>query len=702
MVNGEVHHHKTAGIPHLVGKVPHSLALFRVKAHVVAGAVTGDKVKPKGVRAVFLRHLQRVDAVAQGLGHFSSLVIPDQTVDQHRVEGNVLHLLTAGKDHPGDPEEDDVIAGNHDGGGVIEVQVRRLLRPPQGGEGPQGGGEPGVQHVRVTGQTGAAALFAPGGILPADVDVAALVAVPGGDLMAPPQLAGDAPVVDIFHPVRVGFGKPFGDEFHLAVPHHPQGLLRQGLHLHKPLGGDQRLHIVVAAVAGADVVVVGLGLHQIALLLQVADNGLAARIAVQPGVGAAVFVDSAVIPDNADDLQIVPLAHLKVVWVVGGGHLHRTGSEADLTVLVPHNGNLPVHNGQYAGLSNQVLKPLVLRVHGYAGVAHHGFRPGGGDYQVAGAVGQRIADMPQVTGLVLILHLRIGEGGDAVGAPVDNAAALVDESLAIQLAKGLPHGLGATLVHGEAGTAPVTGDAHLLLLGHDASAVLLFPLPHPLEELFTAQVVAGQALLRPQLLLHLDLGGDTGVVGAGNPQRGVALHPLKAGEDILQRAVQGMAHVELACYIGRRHHNGKWLFGPVRVAVKTVPLLPHLIDAALHLLRLVHLGKFSSHTLSSPVFIKIFCFAEYGSRRKKKTPRAFRLRADQHPRYHLNSGDHPALTGAFTPHPDNGGPPPPLTRSFSRDAPGRLLRRPPGSLHRPLPLFASACRVLLPIHAISL
>ncbi|CAN3994570.1 Multidrug export protein mepA, partial [Dysosmobacter welbionis] len=180
LVDGEVHHHEPAGVPDLVGEVPHGLALLGVEPGVVARGVAGDEVEAQRVGAILLRHLQRIDAVAQGLGHLAALVVPHQTVDQHGVEGDLVHLLTAGEDHPGHPEEDDVVTGDHDAGGIVEVQISGLFRPAQSGERPQGAGEPGVQHVRVPGQMGEAALFALGGVLPGDVDVAAVVAGPGG------------------------------------------------------------------------------------------------------------------------------------------------------------------------------------------------------------------------------------------------------------------------------------------------------------------------------------------------------------------------------------------------------------------------------------------------------------------------------------------------------------------------------------------
>ena len=283
-------------------------------------------------------------------------------------------------------------------------------------------------------------------------------------------------------------------------------------------------------------------------------------------------------------------ADLKVVGVVRGGHLNSARAEADLAVFVAHDGNFAVHNGQDAGLADQVLELLVLRVDRNARIAHHRLRTGGGDDDIAAAVGERVADIPEVARLVDILDLRVGERRQAVRAPVDDAAALVDQALIVELAEGLAHGLGAALVHRKAGARPVTARAHLLLLLDDAVAVLFLPLPHALQELLAAEVVARQALLGAQLLLDLDLRGDARVVSAGEPQGGVALHALKARQDVLQRRVHCMAHVQLAGDVRRRHDDGKGLFVRVGLGLEAVVVHPHLIDAALDLLGLIDLG----------------------------------------------------------------------------------------------------------------
>ena len=517
-VDGQVHHQEAAGVPDLIGKVAHGLAPVGEKAHVIARRIAGDQVEAQGVRAVLLGHLQGVDAVAQRFGHFAPLVVPDQTVDEHGVEGRLAGVLAAGEDHAGHPEENDVVAGDQHVGGIEILEILGLLGPAQSGEGPQGGGEPGIQHVLLLVDVVGMAVLALGGVGLGHGHFTAVVAGPGGDAVAPPQLAGDAPVAHVFHPVGVGLGEAVGDELHLAVVDHPQGFLGQGFHLHEPLGGDQGLHVVVAAVTGAHVVRVVLHLHQVALLFQIGHNGLSGLVAVHAGVPAVALHHLAVVVQHADGLQVVAQAHLKVVGVVGRGHLHAAGAEFHIHVLVGHDGHFPAHQGQNAGLAHDVLIPLVVGVDGHAGVAQHGLRPGSGHDHIAALLPlDGVADVPQVAGLVLVFHLCVRQGGDAVGAPVDDAGALVDQALVIEGHEHVAHGLGQALVHGEAGAAPVAGHTQLLLLLHDSRAVLGLPVPHPLQELLPAQVVAGQALLGAQLLLHLDLGGDSGVVGTGHP-----------------------------------------------------------------------------------------------------------------------------------------------------------------------------------------
>ena len=71
---------------------------------------------------------------------------------------------------------------------------------------------------------------------------------------------------------------------------------------------------------------------------------------------------------------------------------------------------------------------------------------------------------------------------------------------------------------------------------------------------------AGVARLR-QLALDDHLRGDAGVVEAGLPEHVEAPHPVPAGEDVHQRVVEGVAHVQAAGDVRRRQQDREGL-GP--------------------------------------------------------------------------------------------------------------------------------------------
>ena len=87
------------------------------------------------------------------------------------------------------------------------------------------------------------------------------------------------------------------------------------------------------------------------------------------------------------------------------------------------------------------------------------------------------------------------------------------------------------------------------------------------------------------------------MVNAGQPQCGVALHPLVAGQNILQSGVQGVAHMQLTSYIGGRHHDGKGLLVLVDLAFEVAALHPHVINLLFDRFRVIGLGELAHHII---------------------------------------------------------------------------------------------------------
>ena len=188
--------------------------------------------------------------------------------------------------HAGHPEEDDFVAGYQYVAGQEGFEFGRFRRPAERGKRHECGGEPCIQYVFVAGKFGAACLFLRVFFAAGNVNFAVFV-VPRGDLMPPPKLARDAPVLDVVHPLVVGIDPVFGDKAHRAAVHRAFGFVGEaqafvfglgfsavGLRAHsdKPLAGEHRLNHATGAVAFGGHQRVGFDFLQVALCLQVGDD----------------------------------------------------------------------------------------------------------------------------------------------------------------------------------------------------------------------------------------------------------------------------------------------------------------------------------------------------------------------------------------------------------------------------------------------
>ena len=75
------------------------------------------------------------------------------------------------------------------------------------------------------------------------------------------------------------------------------------------------------------------------------------------------------------------------------------------------------------------------------------------------------------------------------------------------------------------------------------------------------------------------------MVGAGLPQHVLAAHALEAAQDVLQRVVERVAHVQGTGHVRRRDHDGEGSASrrSGRPARNACARLPGLIDAAFNL-----------------------------------------------------------------------------------------------------------------------
>ncbi len=326
-----------------------------------------------------------------------------------------------------------------------------------------------------------------------------------------------------------------------------------------------------------------LALLQPVVLLQPGEDRLVGLLLRLPGEVAGVLVHPPVGADDGDDREAVVAADLEIGRVVAGRDLERAGAELGLDACVRdhRHGTLDVRDEHL--LADRIAIALVVGVHGDGDVGEDRRRPHGRDRDVPGAVRERVAGVGERVVHVDVLDLEVRDRRLVEGAPVDDPLGAVDPAPVPEVDEEAHHRLDVGVVHREALAAVVERGAEPAVLAHDRAAGLLEMAPDALDERLAAELLARRALGR-ELLLDDVLGRDPGVVVARLPERVEALHPVPADQDVLQRPVEGVAHVQRAGDVRRRYADDERLVsaragaGPVD-ALGLPGLLPAFLDA---------------------------------------------------------------------------------------------------------------------------
>src|ERR1051325_3645926 len=147
-------------------------------------------------------------------------------MDVDLAEGDIAHEFQPHHDHTGDPEKQNVEPGDESRSRIIRFQLKRVLWPSQRRERPEGRRKPGVEDVGVADELGSITVRTMSWRCSShewccalqnckecmcrrrvtsshffdEEPIIAVLAIPSRNLMAPPDLAGDAPIFDIPHP----------------------------------------------------------------------------------------------------------------------------------------------------------------------------------------------------------------------------------------------------------------------------------------------------------------------------------------------------------------------------------------------------------------------------------------------------------------------------------------------------------------------
>ena len=355
------------------------------------------------------------------------------------------------------------------------------------------------------------------------------------------------------------------------------------LHCAPPLERDERLDPGVAALTGPDGVPVALSLLELTALAQPLDDALVGLGLGKPGKLAGGLVHPAVGADHGQNRQVVAPADLEVGRVVTRGHLERAGTEVRLDRLVGDHRHAALDERDDDLPADRVAVTLVLGMHRDRDVGEDRLRPHGRDRERPIAVGEQVLRIRQGVVYVLVHDLEVRDRRLVERAPVDDPVRAIDPPSLPEVHEEAHHRLDVGVVHREPLARVVERAAEPAELGHDRAPGLVEVPPHALDERFAADVLPRRTLA-DELFLDDVLRRDPGVVVPGLPQRVEAPHPVQADEQVLDRAVQCVAHVQRAGDVRRWHadHERPVVASPGPRAVEAFVLpraLPAILDA---------------------------------------------------------------------------------------------------------------------------
>ena len=163
--------------------------------------------------------------------------------------------------------------------------------------------------------------------------------------MPPPYLPGDAPVLDIVHPLKIRLGPRIWYDSGGTCLDCNNRLFCQGFDLNKPLPGKIRLYSCFTPIAVSNTVLVGLHLLQKAFLTEGLNDFLSTFKPIFSLETTCLFIHTAVFVNHLDRFKVMSQTDFKVMGIVGRRNLQCTGPKSHIHIFVKDDGNSSVHQG---------------------------------------------------------------------------------------------------------------------------------------------------------------------------------------------------------------------------------------------------------------------------------------------------------------------------------------------------------------------
>ena len=232
-----MHVHETSGVADLIREVTAALELRLVELEILRTGNLHQHSETHAVGAVVLHKTKRIDAVTTRLAHGLAVGAHDRGMDDDMLEGDLARAVHGRHHHTGNPKAHDIASRGKNLCGVCGLELGGVVAvssPAHGGKRPKLRREPGVKHVGILTDF-VTAFGAHMHVLDAGILPTAMIAIEHGDTMTPPQLARDAPILQVGQPVKVNLLPASRMELDLTVLDHTGRFFLKAVNRDEPL-----------------------------------------------------------------------------------------------------------------------------------------------------------------------------------------------------------------------------------------------------------------------------------------------------------------------------------------------------------------------------------------------------------------------------------------------------------------------------------
>ncbi len=149
-------------------------------------------------------------------------------------------------------------------------------------------------------------------------------------------------------------------------------------------------------------------LNKCAFLFKILNYKLSCFIAIHSCISRIILCYLCIICHNIDNGKIMAQTDLKVVGVMCRRDLYNARTEIHFNIIICYYRYLTMNKGKNYCLADKILIPFIVRINSNCRIAQKCFGTCGRKIDITAAVCQLISEVPEMTCLLLIFNLGVG------------------------------------------------------------------------------------------------------------------------------------------------------------------------------------------------------------------------------------------------------------------------------------------------------